>query len=141
MSMCSLTDFIDSSLGPEQMLVSTATVTGQGTSQVDISEGRLKGLLVAKSGDLRGHQRGPQPATTGDFLWPWTATMRTTKLIIMKPRQGCHCTWLFDRDHRHFLRILKDADFDVGRSLTSVRQQRQLCALTEPRDLRPVEIA
>ncbi len=37
----------------------------------DFSGGYLSegwGLLVAKSGDFRGHQRGPQMATTGDFL-------------------------------------------------------------------------
>ncbi len=67
MSMCSLTDFIEVSLGPVRMLVSTATVTGQGAPQVDtFSEGW--GLLVATSGDFRGHQRGPQMATSGDFL-------------------------------------------------------------------------
>src|ERR1700722_10325033 len=71
MSMCSLTDFIEVSLGPERMLVRTATVTGQGASQVDTSvrggdfSWPKAGTFVAKSGDLRW----PKPGT---FSWPRT---------------------------------------------------------------------
>ena len=67
MSMCSLTDFIETSLGRCGGWVSTATVTGQGASCVDPSV-RGGGLLVAKTGTFRGHQRGPQLAITGDFF-------------------------------------------------------------------------
>ena len=58
-------------LGPGRMLVRTATVTGQGTSQVDTSvrggdfSWPKAGTFVATSGDLRW----PQPGT---FSWPRT---------------------------------------------------------------------
>ena len=67
MSMCSLTDFIEVSLGPERMLASNRNRHRPGgTSGGWFSEGW--GLLVAKGGDFRGHQRGPQMAISGDFL-------------------------------------------------------------------------
>jgi hypothetical protein len=59
--MCSLTDFIEVSLGPERMLVRTATVTGQGAPQVD---GSVRG------GDFSWPQVGTFLATSGDFSWP-----------------------------------------------------------------------
>ena len=67
MSMCSLTDFIEMSLGRCGGLVSTATVTGQGASLVDASV-RGGDFSWPKAGTSRGHQRGPQLAKTGDFL-------------------------------------------------------------------------
>ena len=60
--MCSLTDFIETSLGRCGGLVSTATVTGQGASLVDVS---------VRGGDFsRGQTRGLLVATSGDFSWP-----------------------------------------------------------------------
>jgi hypothetical protein len=67
MSMCSLTDFIETSLGRCGGLVSTATVTGQGASLVDPSV-RGGDFSWPKTGTSRGHQRGPQLAITGDFF-------------------------------------------------------------------------
>jgi hypothetical protein len=61
MSMCSLTDFIEVSLGPERMLVCTATVTGQATSQVDTS---------VRDGDFSWPKAGTFVATSGDLSWP-----------------------------------------------------------------------
>ena len=61
MSMCSLTDFIEESLGLVRMLVSTATVTGQGTPQVDTS---------VRGGDFSWPQVGTFVATSGDLRWP-----------------------------------------------------------------------
>jgi hypothetical protein len=65
--MCSLTDFIETSLGRCGGLVSTATVTGQGASLVDASV-RGGDFSWPKTGTSRGHQRGPQLAITGDFF-------------------------------------------------------------------------
>src|SRR3954447_21680748 len=67
MSMRSLAVIIEQSLGRCSVLADTATVTGRGTLDVDAS---------ARNGDFRwppaetsrGHQRGPQLATSGDFL-------------------------------------------------------------------------
>ena len=67
MSMCSLTDFIETSLGRCGGLVSTATVTGQGASLVDASV-RGGDFSWPKTGTSRGHQRGHQLAITGDFF-------------------------------------------------------------------------
>src|SRR5580693_7789621 len=67
MSMCSLTDFIETSLGRCGGSVSTATVTGQGASWVDPSV-RGGDFSWPKVGTLRGHQRGLQLAITGDFF-------------------------------------------------------------------------
>src|SRR5665213_3546257 len=72
MSMCSVTDFIETSLGPERMLASTATVTGQGAPQVD---GSVRG------GDFSWPQVGTFVATSGDLRWPPAGTFswpRTT---------------------------------------------------------------
>jgi hypothetical protein len=65
--MCSLTDFIETSLGRCGGWVSTATVTGQGASLVDISV-RGGDFSWPKAGTFRGHQRGLQLAITGDFF-------------------------------------------------------------------------
>ena len=65
--MCSLTDFIEMSLGRCGGLVSTATVTGPGASLVDTSV-RGGDFSWPKSGTSRGHQRGHQLAKNGDFL-------------------------------------------------------------------------
>ena len=65
--MCSLTDFIETSLGRCGGLVSTATVTGQGASLVDPSV-RGGDFSWPKTGTSRGHQRGHQLAITGDFF-------------------------------------------------------------------------
>ena len=67
MSMCSLTDFIETSLGRCGGWVSTATVTGQGASLVDPSV-RGGDFSWPKTGTSRGHQRGPQLAITGGFF-------------------------------------------------------------------------
>jgi hypothetical protein len=67
MSMCSLTDFIEMSLGRCGGWVSTATVTGQGASLVDPSV-RGGDFSWPKTGTSRGHQRGHQLAITGDFF-------------------------------------------------------------------------
>jgi hypothetical protein len=67
MSMCSLTDFIEMSLGRCGGLVSTATVTAQGASLVDASV-RGGDFSWPKTGTSRGHQRGHQLAKNGDFL-------------------------------------------------------------------------
>src|SRR5271155_3820161 len=48
-------------------LVSTATVTGQGASSMDLSV-RGGDFSWPKTGTFRGHQRGHQLAITGDFL-------------------------------------------------------------------------
>ena len=58
------------------MLVSTATVTGQGTSPGGyLSEGW--GFSVAKSGEFsHGHQRGPKLAITEDFLMAMDIRMK-----------------------------------------------------------------
>src|ERR1700686_1041418 len=91
MSMCSLTDFIEVSLGPERMLVRTATVTGQGASQVDTSvrggdfSWPKAGTFVAKSGDLRW----PKPGT---FSWPRTRPRRNW-LGPLCPRAGETTGW------------------------------------------------
>ena len=65
--MCSLTDFIETSLGRCGGWVSTATVTGQGASWVDPSV-RGGDFSWPKAGTFRGHQWGPQLAITGDFF-------------------------------------------------------------------------
>ena len=67
MSMCSLTDFIEVSpwSGADVGSHRNRHRPG-GLSGGYLSEGW--GLLVAKSGDFCGHQRGPQMAITGDFL-------------------------------------------------------------------------
>jgi hypothetical protein len=65
--MCSLTDFIEMSLGRCGGLVSTATVTGQGASWVDDSV-RGGDFSWPKTGTSRGHQRGLQLAKNGDFF-------------------------------------------------------------------------
>jgi hypothetical protein len=65
--MCSLTDFIEMSLGRCGGLVSTATVTAQGASLVDPSV-RGGDFSWPKTGTSRGHQRGHQLAKNGDFL-------------------------------------------------------------------------
>ena len=65
--MCSLTDFIETSLGRCGGSVSTATVTGQGASLVDPSV-RGGDFWWPKTGTSRGHQRGHQLAITGDFF-------------------------------------------------------------------------
>ena len=65
--MCSLTDFIETSLGRCGGWVSTATVTGQGASLVDASV-RGGDFSWPKAGTFRGHQRGHQLAITGDFF-------------------------------------------------------------------------
>jgi hypothetical protein len=65
--MCSLTDFIETSLGRCGGLVSTATVTGQGASLVDASV-RGGDFWWPKTGTSGGHQRGHQLAKNGDFL-------------------------------------------------------------------------
>jgi len=67
MSMCSLTDFIETSLGRCAGLVRTATVTGQGASLVVLSV-RGGDFSWPKTGTSRGHHRGHQLATTGDFF-------------------------------------------------------------------------
>jgi hypothetical protein len=59
--MCSFTDFMEMSLGPERMLAATATVTGQGTSQVDAS---------VRGGDFSWPKAGTFVATSGDLRWP-----------------------------------------------------------------------
>ena len=59
--MCSLTDFIETSLGRCGGWVSTATVTGQGASLVDASV-RGGDFSWPKAGTFRGHQRGHQLA-------------------------------------------------------------------------------
>jgi hypothetical protein len=61
MSMCSLTDFIETSLGPVRMLAATATVTGQGASQVDTS---------VRGEDFSWPKAGTLVATSGDLKWP-----------------------------------------------------------------------
>ena len=48
-------------LGPVRMLVSTATVTGQGASQVDTS---------VRGGDFSWPKAGTFVATSGDLRWP-----------------------------------------------------------------------
>jgi len=89
MSMCSLTDFIEVSLGPERMLASTATVTGQGAPQVDTSvrgedfSWPKAGTFVATSGDLRW-----PPA--GTFPWPRTAREWLSAIIHREPRLFAH---------------------------------------------------
>ena len=65
--MCSLTDFIETSLGRCGGWVSTATVTGQGASLVDPSV-RGGDFSWPKAGTSHGHQRGLQLAITGDFF-------------------------------------------------------------------------
>ena len=65
--MCSLTDFIETSLGRCGGSVSTATVTGQGASLVDPSV-RGGDFSWPKVGTFHGHQRGPQLAIIGDFF-------------------------------------------------------------------------
>ena len=61
MSMCSLTDFMEESPWSVRMLVSTATVTGQGTSLADTS---------VRGGDFSWPQVGTFLATSGDLSWP-----------------------------------------------------------------------
>ena len=65
--MCSLTDFIGTSLGRCGGSVSTATVTGQGASLVDPSV-RGGDFWWPPAGTFHGHQRGHQLAITGDFF-------------------------------------------------------------------------
>ena len=65
--MCSLTDFMETSLGRCGGSVSTATVTGQGASLVDASV-RGGDFSWPKTGTFRGHQRGHQLAITGGFF-------------------------------------------------------------------------
>src|SRR5580658_10754739 len=76
MSMCSLTDFIETSLGRCGGSVSTATVTGQGASWVDPSA-RGGDFSWPKVGTLRGHQRGLQLAITGDFFMATDSSLAT----------------------------------------------------------------
>ena len=57
MSMCSLTDFIETSLGRCGGWVSTATVTGQGASLVDASV-RGGDFSWPPAGTSAGHNRG-----------------------------------------------------------------------------------
>ena len=83
MSMCSLTDFIETSLGRCGGLVSTATVTGQGASWVDPSV-RGGDFSWPKAGTSRGHQRGPQLAITGDFF------MATDMAWLQRKINDCH---------------------------------------------------
>ena len=65
--MRSLTDFIEESPWSGSGVGSHHNRLGPGgPSGGYLSEGW--GLLVAKSGDFCGHQRGPQMAITGDFL-------------------------------------------------------------------------
>jgi hypothetical protein len=79
--MCSLTDFIELSLGRCGGLVSTATVTGQGASLVDASV-RGGDFSWPKTGTFGGHQRGHQLAKTGDFLM--ATDKRTYQKAIME---------------------------------------------------------
>src|SRR3954447_4738445 len=80
MSMRCLTVIIEQSLGRCSVLADTATVTGRGTLDVDASATNGD-FRWPPAGTSRGHQRGPQLATSGDFLmatdnWrlhrPWT---------------------------------------------------------------------
>src|SRR5580698_10399276 len=94
MSMCSLTDFIETSLGRCGGSVSTATVTGQGASWVDPSA-RGGDFSWPKVGTLRGHQRGLQLAITGDFFmatdnWPidWETERTLTAGSIVQLKVG-----------------------------------------------------
>src|SRR5665213_3230316 len=75
MSMCSLTDFIELSLGRCGGLVSTATVTGQGASLVDASV-RGGDFSWPKTGTSGGHQRGHQLAKNGDFFMATDTVLR-----------------------------------------------------------------
>jgi hypothetical protein len=82
MSMCSLTDFIEASLGPVRMLAATATVTGEGASQVDTS---------VRGGDFSWPKVGTFVATSGDLKWPipgtfsWPRTQNRQNPIRMVP--------------------------------------------------------
>ena len=65
--MRSLAVIIEQSLGRWSVLADTATVTGRGTLDVDASA-RNGDFRWPPAGTSRGHQRGPQLATSGDFL-------------------------------------------------------------------------
>jgi len=71
--MCSVTDFIETSLGPELMLASTATVTGQGAPQVD---GSVRG------GDFSWPQVGTFVATSGDLAGPRTPKRIRSRSVV-----------------------------------------------------------
>jgi hypothetical protein len=78
MSMCSLTDFVEVSPWSVRMSASTATVTGQGTSQVDTSV-RGGDFSWPQAGTFHGHHRGPQMAISEDFF------MATDSEIVLSP--------------------------------------------------------
>ena len=73
MSMCSLTDFIEMSLGRCGGWVSTATVTGRGASSVDAS---------VRGGDFSWPQTGTSLATSGDFSWPKPGTFSWPRTLV-----------------------------------------------------------
>ena len=87
--MCSLTDFIETSLGRCGGLVSTATVTGQGASLVDASV-RGGDFSWPKTGTFGGHQRGHQLAKNGDFLMATdNGRSRSDSLLGSLDHVGC----------------------------------------------------
>ena len=85
--MCSLTDFIETSLGRCGGLVSTATVTGQGASLVDASV-RGGDFSWPKTGTFGGHQRRHQLAKNGDFLMATDSSVWPARAVAQHGNQS-----------------------------------------------------
>src|SRR6185312_4344626 len=85
MSICSLTDFIETSLGRCGGWVCTATVTGQGASWVDVSV-RGEDFSWPKPRTSGGHQRVLQLAKTAYFFMATdTPTADTELMVYLEP--------------------------------------------------------